>query len=145
MTEGECAVEAARAELDRLLDRAATALAPARFVTEPARPALGPCVRAGDAGARRMLANRYSGFDAEGCDDRCEAARIAAEAVARLWQDLGLAVRRLDLGSLGHEVTAIAPGAGILVFGVAAAGMTLGGETACVPKGTEGQVLPDRQ
>lgn len=138
-----------------MLDRAAAALAPIVFEAEPVRPALGPCSGAAGAGCRRLLANRYATFEPEGGDpEECSdprdgelaaAARGAADFVARVWQDLGLVVRRLDHGSLGHEVTAIASGAGTLVFGAAAGGMTLGGETACVPAGAGGQVTADER
>lgn len=134
-------LDAARARLDRLLDETARALAPARFTAEPARPARGPCHRPdGRAGSSRLLATRFAARDPADPDDPdgADAAALAGQ-VARLWRDHGCGVRVNASQTLGHEVVATTPEGGILVFGIAAHGMTLGGETACVPDGCTGQ------
>jgi mannose-6-phosphate isomerase-like protein (cupin superfamily) len=121
-------------ELERLLDETERVLAPARFVAEAARPAAGPCDRPdGSAGQRRLLATRFATCDPADTDDAAVSMRAAR--VAQLWSERGCRVRTTASESLGHEVVAATPSGGILVFGIAGNGMTLGGETACVRAG----------
>jgi hypothetical protein len=125
------------AGLARLLDETESALQPLRFTAEPARTATGPCgCRAGCLGGRSIIAGRLAALDAAG---GARAAVLAAR-VSKLWSGRGLSVQTRSLGSLGHEVIGTTETGDIVVFGVAAAGASLGGETGCLaPAGVTSQ------
>lgn len=127
-------VHSALVELERLLDETEGVLAPARFVADAARPAVGPCNRAdGRAGQRRLVATRFATCDPVAENDT--AVSVHAARVAQLWTDRGCRVFIRASERLGHEVVATTPSGGVVVFGIAGEGMTLGGETECVRAG----------
>lgn len=124
-------VDTAFAEIERLLDETQRVLGPAEFAAEVARPATGPCIRPdGRAGRSRLVATRFAPNDPTGAD---VAASARTARVARVWIDRGCRVQTRSSATLGHEVVATTPSGGIVVFGIGAHGMTLGGQTACVP------------